>query len=325
MAQLNTHIPDLEDSDTVICLGNLEILNERQGCLYESYLAILTELADSILRDAAYDPDTVDTFLLSLQERSEEGESCPPDTAPVNRTAISTLTSAGSLPARLWLYRLLGERIPPRTLSPSAPPLSKDAKGRIAYMTGAFSDEAYARLSTCVPDARAAVFHSFPDACEEVREGQCEYAILPIENTQSGKLTVFSDLAIRYRLHLLAVCDLENHAVPGQVTRFALVRRATEEVILPPPTQSVAPFYWELVHTTDTPPLHDLLAAAAHCGMTLHRVDTLPPAGGIDADEAETLQIACVFDATDGDCDTFRRYLSLEAPETLFLGYYGTV
>lgn len=326
MARINTHAPDLEGSDTAVCLGNLATLNERQGHLYEVYLAVLSELANAILQDAGGDPNTVDSLLRSLQERTGDGDIILPDTILVNQAAVEMLTTAGGIPARLCLYRLLEERLkrPPATVSPLAP-LTEGARGRIAYMAGAFADEAYARLSACVPHARAAICHSFPDACEEVHAGLCEYAILPFENTQSGKLTAFSDLVIRYRLCLLAVCDLENRTEPGQVTRYALVCRRGDEDIPTPPAPTAAPFYWELVHTTDTPPLHELLSAAAHCGLTLHRIDTLPPAGGSDADEADTLPVSCVFDATDGDMATFQRYLTLEAPDTRFLGYYGTV
>lgn len=323
MSLVNTHVPELAGSDTAICLANLDRLAIRQDRLSESMIALLSELADAIIHDGEGDPDTVDSILLSLQTMNDGGDLLPENTevAPVNRETVSHLHASLGIPARLLLYRLVEERLTrPAAVVTTSTNTAEGTRGRIAYMAGTFADKAYARLSTCVPGARAVTAASFVDACEEVHNGLCPYAILPLENTQSGKLTAFSSLIVRYNLTILAICDLENGAAPGQITRFALLGAAdgenTTPLILPPP------LYLELLHTTPTPSLAHLLQAATACGLTLRRTDTLPHS---DPQEAAPLPICCVFHAAEADLVTFRRFLSLEASEDILMGTYGQV
>lgn len=333
MPFLNTDIPELKGFDTGLCLSNLDILAVRQDRVSESVLAVLAELADAILHDAEGDPDTVDSILLSLQGIAEEGEEVAAThpvfaaVAPVNREALARMSARSGLYARLLLYAMIEERMP-------SPPLPRDGKsasslpatvrGRIAYMPAAFADKAYLALSAVVDSPRAAATASFVDACEEVRSGLCEFCILPLENTHSGKLTAFTRLILRYNLQIQAVCDLENGAAEGQITRFALLRAAREgdfpaPLRLPPEGE---PLYLELIHTGDSPSLTDLLSAAEFCGIRLCRVDTLPP---FEEYGEDTLPLSCVLDAAGGDLTTFRRFLSLEASEDTVMGLYGSV
>ena len=164
------------------------------------------------------------------------------------------------------------------------------------------------------------------DACEEVRSGLCEYCILPLENTHSGRLTVFTRLILRYDLQVVAVCDLENGAAEGQITRFALLRAAREgefpaPLRLPPAEE---PLYLELIHYGDPAGLTALLAAAEFCGVRLCRVDTLPRFEEFDGEEGEAT-FACVFDVAGGNFPVLRRYLTLEASEDTLIGVYGSI
>ena len=333
MPFLNTDIPELKGFDTGLCLSNLDILAVRQDRVSESVLAVLSELADAILHDAEGDPDTVDSILLSLQGIAEEGEEVAAThpvfaaVAPVNREALARMSARSGLYARLLLYAMIEERMPspplPRDGS-SASSLPATVRGRIAYMPAAFADKAYLALSAVVDNPRAAATASFVDACEEVRSGLCEFCILPLENTHSGKLTAFTRLILRYNLQIQAVCDLENGAAEGQITRFALLRAAREgdfpaPLRLPPEGE---PLYLVLIHTGDSPSLTDLLSAAEFCGIRLCRVDTLPP---FEEYGEDTLPLSCVLDAAGGDLTTFRRFLSLEASEDTVMGLYGSV
>ena len=333
MPFLNTDIPELKGFDTGLCLSNLDILAVRQDRVSESVLAVLSELADAILHDAEGDPDTVDSILLSLQGIAEEGEEVAAThpvfaaVAPVNREALARMSARSGLYARLLLYAMIEERMPSQPLprdGRSASSLPATVRGRIAYMPAAFADKAYLALSAVVDSPRAAATASFVDACEEVRSGLCEFCILPLENTHSGKLTAFTRLILRYNLQIQAVCDLENGAAEGQITRFALLRAAREgdfpaPLRLPPEGE---PLYLELIHTGDSPSLTDLLSAAEFCGIRLCRVDTLPP---FEEYGEDTLPLSCVLDAAGGDLTTFRRFLSLEASEDTVMGLYGSV
>ena len=326
MPRINTDIPELKGFDTGLCLSNLEHLGLRRDRVNESVLAMLSELCDAILRDAEGDPDTVDSILLSLQGTPEE-ESDPPflsRAAAVNREALSRMTAPEGLYDRLVLYAMMEERMPSVTDTPIPSPLPATVRGRIAYMPAAFADKAYLRLSTVVQSPRAAAAPSFVDACEEVRSGLCEFCILPLENTHSGKLTAFTRLILRYNLQIQAVCDLENGAAEGQITRFALLRAAREgdfpsPLRIPPDGE---PLYLELIHRGTSPSLTELLSAAEFCGIRLCRVDTLPP---FEEYSEDTLPLSCVLDVAGGDLATFRRFLYLEASEDTVMGLYGSV
>ena len=341
MPFLNTDIPELSGFDTGLCLSNLDVLSVRQNRVNESVLAVLSELADALIQDAGGDPDTMDSILLSLQSTSdtdEEGEYSATERLlssvdPVNREAICHMISRSGLYARLILYRMIEERMPSRKSFEDLPsPLPASVQGRVAYMPGSFADKAYLRLTAHLKAPRASTTTSFVDACEEVHSGLCEYCILPLENTYSGRLPAFTRLILRYRLQVVAVCDLENGAADGQTTRFALLREADEGSF---PTVSTGPIdaeqdgplYLELIHLTDSPSFTDLLIASEFCGLKLSRADTLPPFDELEAiiEEMPPAAISCVLCAEASDLATFRRFLALEAPEDILTGLYGTV
>ena len=328
MSFLNTNIPELKGFDTGLCLSNLDILVARQSRIGESMLAVLAELCDAILRDAEKDPDTIDSILLSLQGspdgESNEAPSLPSSVAPVNRDAVARISGHSGLYARLLLYAMIEQRMPVAPAPKETSLLPPSARGRIAYMPAAFADKAYLALSAAVDHPRSVAAPSFVDACEEVRGGLCEFCILPLESTHSGKLTAFAHLLLRYNLRAVAICDLENGAVKGQITRFALLRAAREEFFPSPmlPPRNGEPLYLELIHTGDSPSLTDLLTAAEFCGMKVCRIDTLPRFEELDV---ESPLLSCVLDVANGDLPAFRRFLSLEASEDTVIGLYSSV
>ena len=327
MSYFNTDIPELSGFDTGLCLSNLSILEQRQNRLQESLLAILSELADAILSDSGEDTDTVDSILLSLLSRTESelsAESVPIDVSPVNREDLRRLTAQMGITARMTLYTMLekrrnaSEKIPPSPVLPTA-------RGRIAYMPSAFADKAYLVLSPLVFSPRAGATAGFVDACEEVASGLCQYCILPIENSQSGKLTAFTRLILRYRLRIVAVCDLEDGAAEGQVTRFALLTSAHLQPAFPPLPEQKADTLLEIIHLTGPSTLCEMLVAAQFCGLQPLHISTVPlsETDFSDGSEVSTTAIDCVFDAKGADLATFRRYLSLEAPESFCAGLYA--
>ena len=329
MPYLNTDIPELKGFDTGTCLSNLELLEIRRDRVSESMLAILSELCDAILQDAEGDPDTVDSILLSLQGSPDDDEERPllPHVAAVNRQWLTLMSVHAGLYARLFLYAMMEARMPTPAEGKTAPSSTPAmTRGRIAYMPAAFADKAYLRLSALVDSPRATATASFVDACEEVRSGLCEYCILPLENSHSGRLAAFTRLILRYDLQAVAVCDLENGTAEGQVTRFALLRAAREgqfplPLRLPPVGE---PLYLELIHNGAPTELTSLLAAAEFCGVRLCRVDTLPRFEEFDG-EAGEVSFACVFDVSGGHLPVLRRYLALEASDDTLIGVYGSI
>ena len=334
MPFLNTDIPELTGFDTGLCLSNLDILSARQDRVSESVLAVLSELSDAIIRDAAGDPDTVDSILLSLRSipdgEDEDGaipHSALERLAPVNREAMTRLSAHSGLYARLLLYAMIEERLPAASAIKKPPsPLPQTVRGRIAYMPAAFADKAYLKLAVKVNSPRAAATASFVDACEEVRGGLCEYCILPLESTHSGKLTAFTRLILRYNLQVVAVCDLENGAAEGQITRFALLKAADGgfPVPLTPPAEG-DPLYLEFIHRDGASSLPALLIAAEFCGVTVCRLDTLPRFDELDTEEDEPAPVSCVCDVSGSDLPVFLRFLTLEASDNILIGLYSAL
>ncbi len=338
MGYINTDIPELRGYDTGVILGNLARIGRRLDAEMGASIAQIYELAEAIGKDAAGDLDTVESILRALAAEPPGPTDEPDPTAPdaPDAPVIAGMTERLGLCQRLILYRALAEgtsqTIAPSPVTqagtpPATPPIASAAQGRIAYMPNAFADHAYLSFSrrlaaTHGGACRAAVFHSFVDACEEVYNGLCEYCILPLEHTADGKLTGFSRLIIKYRLYITAVCDVENHTLTeASVTRFALLRRASDAPVLTFTTDP-RPRHLELLHTTATAPsLTDVMVAATFCGLTLRRLDTLPAPERPDAPPP----VCVVWDtskASEADMTVFLTYVALEASEDRVLGMY---
>ena len=94
--------------------------------------------------------------------------------------------------------------------------------GRIALVRNRYNEEAFSIFEPFVQGAKAEFFSSFSDACEEVFDNLCEFCILPIENTESGRLFGFYSMIDRYELKICATCTVEHEDSPDTV-RYALV------------------------------------------------------------------------------------------------------
>ena len=343
MSYLNTDVPELKGFDTGTVLGNVQLLESRLEGMLEAVLGEIYELSDAIYQDASGDPDMVFSILLSLRGQPASDGNLPLKSRHLLDISLPTLTAMTrhlGLYERLILYRLLAERIPSlATMEKSERySLPASAKGRIAYMKGALADKAYIHFSDFIPHCRAANFHSFVDACEEVWSGLCEYCLLPIQSNAEGKLLSFSRLIVKYRLQIVAVCDISGASGIGDdQTRFALLRSAGDTWTAEPSPLSDEqhpPLLLELLHTSPTPAFSELMAAAEFCGLTLERADTLPE-GAIyalrsdqnfqqgDAETASLINTVWRLEST--DLTAFLCYLAIEANEDPILGLYPCI
>ncbi len=346
MSYLNTDVPELKGYDTGTVLGNIELLESRLEVTLEAALCELSELAEAILRDASKDPDTVFSILLSLRGQQGEEETPPlrnPDLLHQSRPPLRGMTKHLGLYERLFLYHLILKKLPVLSISvdsSSVSPLPAAAKGRVAYMPGALADNAYMRFSEHIPQCRAAVFHSFVDACEEVRGGLCQYCILPLESSSEGKLMGFLKLMMKYRLQIVAVCDVKSVGGASEdTTRFGLLCLAADENKAVPSPIAAAAYpvsHLELLHTTAIPTFSEIMAAADFCGLSLRRADTLPSGNARvflseEPWSIETMStppsplIATVWHTEHADLAVFLLFLALEAPEEPILGLYPSL
>ena len=344
MSYLNTDVPELKGYDTGTVLSNVELLESRLESTLEAALCQLSELADAILRDAASDHDTVCSILLSLRGQQGEEENPPlrsPDLLRQNLAPLRGMTKHLGLYERLFLYRLILKKLPTLPVFGAENTellLPSTAKGRIAYMSGALADKAYMRFASAIPQCRAAVFHSFVDACEEVRGGLCQYCILPLENSSEGTLMGFLKLIIKYHLQIIAVCDVRTVGGASEgTTRFGLLRLAAEESKTSgsPLADAHHPISClELLHVTAIPSYSEIMAAADFCGLTLRRTDTLSAENTrtLFAEEQWSAEapltsplISTVWQVDSGELSVFMLFLALEAPEDPLLGLYPVI
>lgn len=97
---------------------------------------------------------------------------------------------------------------------------------RIAYLQNTFSDRAYRQFSSHFERVSAAYFPGFREVCEEVYNGGCSYAILPISNSNDGQLISFRRLISKYDLNIVSVADIQMN--DDDVMRFALLKKGLD-------------------------------------------------------------------------------------------------
>lgn len=97
---------------------------------------------------------------------------------------------------------------------------------KIAYLQNTFSDRAYRLFSSRFGKASAVYFPGFREVCEEVYNGGCSYAILPISNSNDGQLNSFRKLISKYDLKIVLAADVEMN--DDSVMRFALLQKGLD-------------------------------------------------------------------------------------------------
>lgn len=281
MPYVNTNVPELGGYDTGTVLENLGVIFSRQEPWLEATVAQLSELADAILSDAAYDPDTLYSILLSLQGYATE--ETPGPTHP-DSPYLKGMEKSLGVYQRLLLYHFLHRKLGalPSLTESGKRDIPATAKGRIAYMKSALANKAYIRFSKHIPRCREADFHSFVDACEEVAGGLCEYCILPLHTSSDGQLMSFYRLIIKYRLQIVA----SYRVADGQAgfTTFGLLRAMGEtwdvRDLLDTPfltPHEPSPLSLALLCTArQRAPLGSVLTAAECCAVPLRETGSLP-------------------------------------------------
>lgn len=153
---------------------------------------------------------------------------------------------------------------------PKEPPLLPLPAGsvRVACLAGALSRVTVSAFAPVLRTARLITASSFAAICEEITAGNTLLGLLPIEDTTEGKLRRTYDLLERYDLQILATCTVPSPESPHSM-RMALVSGARYALPFASGEQLLeCELYGEGADT-----LSDFLLAAAHCGLSLRRVD----------------------------------------------------
>lgn len=241
---------------------------------------------------------------------------CLGENAPFLQAAFAGL----SLLERVELCRMVCAAAPdaifPARFVEAVEPLTPDARGVIAYLQNAFTDRAYRAFSGTMRRARSQYHDSYAAACEAVSSGSCEACILPIEHAQDGKLLGFYRLIDRYELKIVCTCDIAQPN--GLESRFALLKKS---FTFPLPDDALAYLFELSITRSAGHPLGALLDAAALCGLTVRRVDSIPLAYAEDSFAYHT-----VLAMTDrGQLTPFLLYLALDIPQYDPIGIYAHI
>lgn len=290
-------------SPEAIIQSNLAEGTVRHGQICEQELAHLEELATEIAQGESLTAE----FLASLPEHR-----LPPVSATdPPRERIDRVWKCVRLSAAIWKRLEIPSPSPEFFFSESDEP-SDDAADRIAYRKNSYADRAYLQFAPLLPTPRVAYADTFDGVCERVWSGECEYCILPLENSEEGRLSGFWRLIERYRLKIAATCDVPS-ADHGQTTRFALLRLAPLRLA----DWMQSGYLFECAIPEHALPAVDVLYAADCCGLCVSRVDAgfLPTA-------ADTPMTHLVLHAREDRITTFLLYLATEAPDYTFIGYY---
>lgn len=137
---------------------------------------------------------------------------------------------------------------------------------RISMMKNKLSEVAYGcffgREASRVTERSA-----FAEIFEDVYNGESSACIVPIENTDSGRLTNFYSLISDYNFKISEICDVEQ-SEQDRVTRFALV--------VPPPIEISGREIEISIASRNAFEIERILSAAAMLDISPRRIDSIP-------------------------------------------------
>lgn len=187
---------------------------------------------------------------------------------------------------------------------------------RIAYLRNTYTDIAYERFAHALHHAGCTYYSDFPGVCEALYYDHATACILPMENSQDGKLLRFYSLLMKYDLRIAAVTSVTAEDT-DVTTRYALLRKA---VTVPHPEEEYLGLYLECRTALDEDlPLGSILGAAAAYRMTLVRVDTVPTL--YEEDDRITYDLILRAEE-DADIAAMLTYFYLMVPGFTLLGLY---
>ena len=108
--------------------------------------------------------------------------------------------------------------------------------GRVAFSESNMLTSAFEEFRKSDGMLSASYVRSFSDACEDVYSGECEWCILPIENSRDGALLSVYNLIEKYELCISKVCVINNEEL---TTKFALLCATVHGIIEMQNEQSV--------------------------------------------------------------------------------------
>ena len=184
---------------------------------------------------------------------------------------------------------------------------------RIAFLSNLYTDLAYERFSAQLPRCTATYYSDFAGMCEALSYGVVTACILPLENSEDGKLLRFYHLIDRYDLRIVMATEIPSRE-GERITKYGLLRR-TIEIPSENARQDLSFECRVILEKTTT--LSDVLLASSLYGLSLVRADasTIPYREG-------TLSYDLIFRVGGGDLLSMLVFLTLQTPQFTTLGVY---
>ena len=145
------------------------------------------------------------------------------------------------------------------------------AHGKIAIVRNRYNEAAYSLLSKLVTRAKVVYAPSFVSACEDVYDGKCQYCILPVADSQNGRMFGFYSTVDRFELRICASCGIDAESAAESV-KYALIGRVLPDRI---PKNNARRFEFSVISHTGRV-ISDVIEAAAVFGADLAGIDSLP-------------------------------------------------
>ena len=186
----------------------------------------------------------------------------------------------------------------------------------VSYLKNPLADIAFKNFSNHLKEPRVSYGETFVDVCEDVYYSRTPYCILPIENSDDGRMTSFCNMIRKYGLKMVLTCNVES--ANGNTTGFALLKRDIDKIECKSGISEGE--YLEIgFNFGERIRLQEVLQAAAFFGFSLHKIDSFP----IYYSEKE-YYFDVIFKGN-GDLKKLLFWLELEIPRFEIIGIYTQI
>lgn len=246
----------------LIIAQNLAKDQAKLSRLYRRYPLYLEELAKELIPPRTTEVGD-EEIALSLSQMKEELSAL---IQSENGTKAEFLSAQEPILSAKLAYQIAESAKVNRYL-----PSLSESGAHIAYFRNAYSDLAFRRFAKELSFPTVLYRENFSAVCEEVYADRCDFAILPVESSRDGQLSVTQKLVAKYELAPVLYCTVPT--TDDGTLRFGLFASAP---MVPPKADSLE----ILLFSDKEETLSKLLTSANTLGISLTSITVLPPAQG---------------------------------------------
>ncbi len=286
-----------------------ELISKRVS-LSEKMLSHLSELAEVLCDEADDDEIFFRDEAFINRFRKLTNTPIPTSVAPFNENEIKAEEKLLSTAEKAYLCLLLSEILGIKSIDGAETFFDGSQKTEnetVACVKNHATDTAYLSFASKMTDPRVSYANDFTEVVKNVYYGKTAYGILPIANSQDGRLVGINNLAMKYGLKTALCHKIKSN--DDSYTVYALLRK---DIQIPKDAHET---YFEFSLKSDDGP-SEILNAAECCGMKTVSVSFTPESNG------ESRIILKVSDS--GFCG-FLTYLSLNHPDYVPIGIFEEI